>query len=117
MAERRFPGKPFKHLVMSHHHMDHSNGARVFAAKGASVVFGPGNREYFEQLRAAVTATVDRRDRRILYVALGSFQNPVIARAALELILDPSRDYRETTQIAWTQSNTSQGAARTWRSR
>ena len=47
-AERRFPGKPFKHLVMSHHHMDHANGARVFAAKGASVVFSAGNREYFE---------------------------------------------------------------------
>ena len=48
-AERRFPGKPFKYLVLTHHHMDHVNGARVFAAKGADLVFGPGDREMFAQ--------------------------------------------------------------------
>jgi glyoxylase-like metal-dependent hydrolase (beta-lactamase superfamily II) len=46
-AERRFPGKPFKYLVLTHHHMDHVNGARVFAAKGADLVFASGNRKYF----------------------------------------------------------------------
>jgi glyoxylase-like metal-dependent hydrolase (beta-lactamase superfamily II) len=46
-AERRFPGKPFKYLVLTHHHMDHVNGARVFAAKGADLVFAAGNRSYF----------------------------------------------------------------------
>jgi Metallo-beta-lactamase superfamily len=48
-AERRFPGKPFKYLVLTHHHMDHVNGARVFAAKGADLVVGPGDREMFAQ--------------------------------------------------------------------
>jgi hypothetical protein len=52
-AERRFPGKPFKYLVLTHHHMDQVNGARVFAAKGADLVFGPGDREMFaQQMRA-----------------------------------------------------------------
>ncbi len=52
-AERRFPGKPFKYLVLTHHHMDHVNGARVFAAKGADLVFGPGDREMFaKQMQA-----------------------------------------------------------------
>ncbi|HLJ00902.1 MAG TPA: MBL fold metallo-hydrolase [Bradyrhizobium sp.] len=52
-AERRFPGKPFKYLVLTHHHMDHANGARVFAAKGADLVFAAGNRDYFAaQMRA-----------------------------------------------------------------
>jgi hypothetical protein len=46
-AERRFPGKPFKYLVLTHHHMDHVNGARVFAAKGADLVFPKGDRPYF----------------------------------------------------------------------
>jgi glyoxylase-like metal-dependent hydrolase (beta-lactamase superfamily II) len=46
-AVRRFPGKPFKYLVLTHHHMDHANGARVFAAKGADLVFAAGNRNYF----------------------------------------------------------------------
>jgi glyoxylase-like metal-dependent hydrolase (beta-lactamase superfamily II) len=52
-AERRFPTKPFKYLVLTHHHMDHVNGARVFAAKGADLVFAAGNRSYFAaQMRA-----------------------------------------------------------------
>ena len=46
-AARRFPGKPFKYLVLTHHHMDHVNGARVFAAKGADLVFPRGDRQYF----------------------------------------------------------------------
>ena len=46
-AARRFPGKPFKYLVLTHHHMDHVNGARAFAAKGADLVFAAGNRSYF----------------------------------------------------------------------
>ena len=46
-AARRFPGKPFKYLVLTHHHMDHVNGARVFAAKGADLVFPSGDRQYF----------------------------------------------------------------------
>jgi glyoxylase-like metal-dependent hydrolase (beta-lactamase superfamily II) len=46
-AARRFPGKPFKYLVLTHHHMDHVNGARVFAAKGADLIFPAGDRAYF----------------------------------------------------------------------
>lgn len=46
-AARRFPGKPFKYLVLTHHHMDHVNGARAFAAKGADLVFPTGDRQYF----------------------------------------------------------------------
>jgi glyoxylase-like metal-dependent hydrolase (beta-lactamase superfamily II) len=46
-AERRFPDKPFKYLVLTHHHMDHVNGARVFAAKGADLIFPTGDRAYF----------------------------------------------------------------------
>jgi glyoxylase-like metal-dependent hydrolase (beta-lactamase superfamily II) len=46
-AAWRFPGKPFKYLVLTHHHMDHVNGARVFAAKGADLIFPAGDRPYF----------------------------------------------------------------------
>jgi glyoxylase-like metal-dependent hydrolase (beta-lactamase superfamily II) len=46
-AARRFPRKPFKYLVLTHHHMDHVNGARVFAAKGADLIFPAGDRGYF----------------------------------------------------------------------
>ncbi len=46
-AARRFPNKPIKYLVLTHHHMDHVNGARAFAAKGADLVFAAGNGKYF----------------------------------------------------------------------
>jgi len=46
-AARRFPGKPFKCLVLTHHHMDHVNGARVFAANGADLIVPAGDRAYF----------------------------------------------------------------------
>jgi glyoxylase-like metal-dependent hydrolase (beta-lactamase superfamily II) len=46
-AARRFPNKPFRYLVLTHHHMDHVNGARVFAAKGADLIFPAGDRQYF----------------------------------------------------------------------
>ena len=52
-ATRRFPSKPFKYLVLTHHHMDHVNGARVFAAKGADLVFAAGNRNYFASQMSA----------------------------------------------------------------
>lgn len=71
-------------------------------------------RELFERLRAAALAAGDRRDRRALYIALGSFDDPGIARSALALILDPAHDYREAFQIAWTQSGTSQGSDRAY---
>jgi hypothetical protein len=52
-AARRFPDKPFRYLVLTHHHMDHVNGARAFAAKGADLVFAAGNGKYFAaQMRA-----------------------------------------------------------------
>lgn len=69
-----------------------------------------GDRELFDRMRAAIPATSDRRERRHIYVALGSFYDPAIARSALALILDPAHDYREASQIAWTLSNTPRGA-------
>jgi glyoxylase-like metal-dependent hydrolase (beta-lactamase superfamily II) len=52
-SEQRFPNKPFRYVVLTHHHMDHVNGARAFAAKGADLVFAAGNGKYFaEQMQA-----------------------------------------------------------------
>jgi len=70
-----------------------------------------GDRAFFERLVSALAKTPDRRDRRVLYIALGSFQDPGIAASALPLILDPAHDYREVVQIAWTLSETPRGSA------
>lgn len=52
--KRRYPGKPVRYLVLSHHHLDHNGGARPFVAEGASVIVpdGPGFEAYFDRLFA-----------------------------------------------------------------
>lgn len=51
-AKRRYPGKPIRYLVLSHHHLDHNGGARPFAAEGAEIIVpdGPGYADYFARL-------------------------------------------------------------------
>jgi glyoxylase-like metal-dependent hydrolase (beta-lactamase superfamily II) len=49
-ARARYPGKPVRYLVMTHPHIDHTSGAREYAAAGAQVYVGHGNGAYFEQM-------------------------------------------------------------------
>jgi glyoxylase-like metal-dependent hydrolase (beta-lactamase superfamily II) len=46
--------KAIRYLVLTHHHMDHVNGARVFAAKGADLIFPTGDRQYFDGARGRI---------------------------------------------------------------
>jgi glyoxylase-like metal-dependent hydrolase (beta-lactamase superfamily II) len=52
-AARKYPGKPFKYLVLTHHHVDHAGGVRTYAAAGATVVVGPGNGTHFRKVLAS----------------------------------------------------------------
>lgn len=52
-AAKRFPGKPVKYLVLTHHHMDHTSGVRTYAALGATLIVGKGNGAYFNKALAA----------------------------------------------------------------
>ena len=52
-ARAKFPGKPVKYLVLTHHHMDHVGGLRAYAAQGATIVVGTGNGEHFRRVLAA----------------------------------------------------------------
>jgi aminopeptidase N len=54
-----------------------------------------GNRELFNVLRAAAGREHDHRSRAILIDALGSFRDPALARASLELLLSKDFDPRE----------------------
>jgi hypothetical protein len=46
-AKAKYPGKPIKYVVLTHHHMDHTGGARAYVAEGATVVVPDTARAYF----------------------------------------------------------------------
>src|SRR5215510_2141074 len=51
-AQAKYPGKPIKYLVLTHHHMDHAGGIRAYAAAGATIVVGQGNADHFHKVLA-----------------------------------------------------------------
>ena len=55
-AKAKYPGKPIKYLVLTHHHMDHTGGMRAFAAEGATVIVPTPDKAYFEQVIKAAHA-------------------------------------------------------------
>lgn len=48
----RWPDKPITHLILTHHHHDHSGGIRAYAAIGAELVVAEGDREFVLQCLA-----------------------------------------------------------------
>jgi glyoxylase-like metal-dependent hydrolase (beta-lactamase superfamily II) len=63
-AKARYPGKPVKYLVLTHHHMDHAGGLRAYAAQGATIVAGPGSAAHYRRVLAApFTRNPDLRPR------------------------------------------------------
>jgi hypothetical protein len=53
LAEQKYPGKPWKYLLLDHHHIDHIGGVRVFAAAGATIVVGKGDGAFYRKLLSA----------------------------------------------------------------
>ena len=49
----KYPGKPVKFLVLTHHHMDHAGGLRAYAAQGAAIVAGQGTANHYRRVLAA----------------------------------------------------------------
>jgi glyoxylase-like metal-dependent hydrolase (beta-lactamase superfamily II) len=52
-AKAKYPGKPIKYLILTHHHMDHTGGMRAFVAEGATVYVPSQDKAYFEQVAKA----------------------------------------------------------------
>jgi glyoxylase-like metal-dependent hydrolase (beta-lactamase superfamily II) len=60
-AKRVAPGKPIRYLLASHHHFDHSGGARAYVAEGATVITQKINRDFFNEVwKAPRTLSPDR---------------------------------------------------------
>jgi glyoxylase-like metal-dependent hydrolase (beta-lactamase superfamily II) len=45
----RWPDKPITHLILTHHHHDHSGGIRAYAALGAEFLVAEGDRDFVAQ--------------------------------------------------------------------
>jgi glyoxylase-like metal-dependent hydrolase (beta-lactamase superfamily II) len=52
-AKQKYPGKPIKYLILTHHHMDHTGGMRTYVAEGATVIVPSPDKAYFEKDVAA----------------------------------------------------------------
>ncbi len=53
LAQAKYPGKTWKYLLLTHHHIDHVGGLRAFAAAGATVVVGKGDGDFYRKALSA----------------------------------------------------------------
>ncbi|HEY4265703.1 MAG TPA: MBL fold metallo-hydrolase [Micropepsaceae bacterium] len=61
LAKQKYSGKPFRYLVLTHHHIDHSGGLRAYIAEGATLVVGKGDGAFFRKvLMAPQTLNVNK---------------------------------------------------------
>jgi hypothetical protein len=63
-AKEKYPGKPIKYLVLTHHHMDHTGGSRAYVAEGATVIVPDTAQAYFQHnLSAPHTVVADAQQK------------------------------------------------------
>jgi glyoxylase-like metal-dependent hydrolase (beta-lactamase superfamily II) len=52
-AKAKYPEKPIRYLVLTHHHMDHVGGLRAYAAQGVALVVGKGAADHYRKVLMA----------------------------------------------------------------
>jgi glyoxylase-like metal-dependent hydrolase (beta-lactamase superfamily II) len=86
-AKAKYPGKPIKYLVLTHHHMDHTGGMRTYAAEGATVVVPIEHVEWIQKaLRAPHTVVPDALEKNPQPVRVyGVFDNMTLKDETAEI--------------------------------
>ena len=46
-AKTKYPGKPLKYLILTHHHMEQAAGVRTYMAEGATIMVPKPDKKYF----------------------------------------------------------------------
>ncbi|MBV9629737.1 MAG: hypothetical protein JO230_16705 [Xanthobacteraceae bacterium] len=49
-AKAKYPGKPLKYLILTHHHMEQAAGVRTYMAEGATLVVPKPDKKYLVDL-------------------------------------------------------------------
>ena len=52
-AKAKYPGKPVRYVMLTHHHNDHAGGIRAYAAQGATLVVGKGAGDHYRKVLSA----------------------------------------------------------------
>jgi glyoxylase-like metal-dependent hydrolase (beta-lactamase superfamily II) len=88
-AKAKYPGKPIKYLVLTHHHMDHTGGMRTYVAEGATLLVPSQSFEYFEKvLRNPHTVVPDELTKNPKPLKIyGIFENQTIKDETAEVRL------------------------------
>ena len=73
--KERFPGKPIRYVIPTHHHLDHSGGIRALMAEGATMVVPFAAKDFYTRVaRAPHTRrpdTLERNRRAVVIEAFG----------------------------------------------
>jgi glyoxylase-like metal-dependent hydrolase (beta-lactamase superfamily II) len=72
--KERFPGKPIRYVIPTHHHLDHAGGIRALMAEGATIVAPFNATEFYTKVaRAPHTRNPDSLERNRSAVIIESF--------------------------------------------
>jgi len=99
------PGTPLTHLVMSHHHFDHSTGLRAAVAEGLTIVAHEGNADFVKAMAARpFTRQPDqlaRAPRPVTLEAVAATHTITDGARTLELHHVAGNPHSDTMLMAW----------------
>jgi hypothetical protein len=88
-AKAKYPGKPIRYLVLTHHHMDHTGGMRTYVAEGATLLVPSQSVEWFQKvINAPHTVVPDELTKNPQPLKIyGIFENMTIKDETAELLV------------------------------